>query len=45
LCSDRLAEPLHALPDERRRVIQQHLKDLDLLHSVRPALSVARPDA
>jgi 4-hydroxy-tetrahydrodipicolinate synthase len=30
ICSDRLAEPYHALPAERRRVVQQHLDDLGL---------------
>lgn len=45
LCSDRLAEPLHALTDERRRVIQQHLQDLDLSPAARPSLKLARPGA
>lgn len=30
ICSDRLAEPYHALSTEKRRVIQQHLDDLGL---------------
>ena len=40
LCSDRLAEPLHALSEERRRIIQQHLKDLDLVAVARPELRI-----
>lgn len=30
ICSDQLAEPYHALPDDKRRLIQQHLHDLGL---------------
>lgn len=37
LCSDRLAEPYHALAADGRRQIEQHLKDLGLLTAVRSA--------
>jgi 4-hydroxy-tetrahydrodipicolinate synthase len=40
LCCDRLAEPLHALPEERRRIIQQHLRDLELIPGSRPELRI-----
>jgi 4-hydroxy-tetrahydrodipicolinate synthase len=45
LCSDRLAEPLHALSDDRRATIARHLKDLGLTDSVvaRPLFNVAHP--
>lgn len=33
LCSDRLAEPYHALSEDRRRVVHQHLQDLEMLES------------
>lgn len=34
LCSDRLAEPLYCMPEDRRRVIHQHLRDLGLFETV-----------
>ena len=45
LCSDRLAEPLHALSDDRRATIARHLKDLGLTGSAvaRPQFNVAHP--
>jgi 4-hydroxy-tetrahydrodipicolinate synthase len=45
LCSDRLAEPLHALSDDRRATIARHLKDLGLTDSAvaRPQFNVAHP--
>ena len=33
LCSDRLAEPYHALSPDKRRVVEQHLSDLGLLNA------------
>ena len=35
LCSDRLAEPLHALSEDQRRQIQQHLQDLGIMEEAR----------
>lgn len=35
LCSDRMCEPLYALPDDRRKLIHQHLTDLGLLNGLR----------
>jgi 4-hydroxy-tetrahydrodipicolinate synthase len=35
LCGDRLAEPLHALSDDHRRQIQQHLRDLGIIEEAR----------
>jgi dihydrodipicolinate synthase/N-acetylneuraminate lyase len=34
LCSGRLAEPLYTMPEDRRRLLRQHLDDLGLLASV-----------
>jgi hypothetical protein len=30
ICSDRLAEPYHALPSEKRKIVQQYVEDLGL---------------
>ena len=45
LCRDRLAEPLHALSDDRRAMIAQHLQDLGLTEpaAARSAVKVVRP--
>lgn len=34
LCSDRLAEPLYRMPEERRRIIRQHLLDMGLFETI-----------
>jgi dihydrodipicolinate synthase/N-acetylneuraminate lyase len=33
LCSDRLAEPLQSLPEDRRELIQQHLRDQGIIEA------------
>lgn len=35
LCSGRLAEPLYTMPEDRRRIVRQHLDDLGLLAPAR----------
>ena len=42
ICSDTLAEPYHALPAEKRRLIEQHLTDLGLRTA--PATSIRPTD-
>jgi 4-hydroxy-tetrahydrodipicolinate synthase len=45
LCHDRLAEPLHALTNDRRATIRQHLADLGLLDAAGavPTLTETQP--
>lgn len=34
LCSNRMSEPLYAMPNERKLIIQQHLADMELLEGL-----------